>query len=87
MTDKRAPRAACADGLRGICGDIRQEARAGTPVATGTLRNGWRVGRTAAGDPTVRNDVPYARFVEYGTAHRPPAAMLGRALARYRTMS
>jgi Bacteriophage HK97-gp10, putative tail-component len=87
VTDKHAPREACLPGLRDICDGVRQESRAGTPVDTGTLRAGWRTSRTAGGDPTVVNDVPYARFVEYGTAHRPPVAMLGRALARYRAMS
>ena len=84
MTDKHAPRAACRDGVRDIAGGLRDEARAGTPVRTGTLRAGWRVGRGHDGDPTVLNDVPYARFVEYGTSRRPPVAMLGRAMARYR---
>jgi hypothetical protein len=32
----------------------------------------------------VVNPVPYARFVEYGTRHMAPAAMLGKALARAR---
>jgi hypothetical protein len=84
VEDKRAPRLACRDGLRDIADGIRSEARAGTPVRSGTLRNGWRIGRTGDGDPTVRNDVPYGPFVEYGTARRPPVAMLGRATAKYR---
>jgi hypothetical protein len=87
VTDKSAPRAACRDGLRDIAGGIQAEARAGTPVRTGTLRGGWRIGRSPAGDPTVVNDVPYARHVEYGSGHRPPVAMLGRAMAKYRTGS
>jgi HK97 gp10 family phage protein len=84
VEDKSAPRRACRDGLRSIAGSIRDDARAGTPVRSGRLRNGWRVGRGADGDPTVVNDVEYARFVEYGTRHMPPAAMLGRATANYR---
>jgi HK97 gp10 family phage protein len=87
VEDKGAPRRACRDGLRDIAGGIRDEARAGTPVRSGRLRAGWRVGRLADGDPTVTNEVDYAPFVEYGTRHMPPRAMLGRALARYRDWS
>lgn len=83
MTDKGAPKRACRDGLRDIAGAIRDDARAGTPARTGRLRNGWRVG-SRDGDPSVVNDVDYARFVEYGTKHMPPAAMLGRALSHFR---
>lgn len=84
IEDRDAPRRACRDGLRDIAGGIRDEARAGTPVRSGRLRNGWRVSRGGDGDPMVVNDVEYARFVEYGTRHRPPVAMLGRATANYR---
>ncbi len=46
-----------------------------TPVATGRLRDGWRI---ADGDTVGRrvvNDVPYAAAVEYGSRTRPGAAM------------
>jgi hypothetical protein len=50
--------------------EIRNEAVKRTPVNTGALRSGWQVdsGRTANGGwVEVRNDVPYAAAVEYGT--------------------
>lgn len=87
VEDKTAPRRACRDAVRAIAGTIRDDARSGTPVRTGRLKGAWRVGRRADGDPSVVNDVEYAAFVEYGTKHMPPAAMLGRATANYRRIA
>ncbi len=52
----------------------------GTPVATGRLAAGWRIADTGTPMPRIVNDVPYAGHVEYGTAARPGAAMLRRAV-------
>jgi hypothetical protein len=84
VTDPHAPARAARDGVRARARTLADDARAGTPVRTGRLRSGWRVGSGGNGDSRVANDVPYARFVEYGTRHKAPAAMLGRALARAR---
>lgn len=66
-----------ADAADGAAAAVLAEAAARTPVATGRLRDGWRIDRE---DPVVQrvvNDVPYAAAVEYGDRARP-----GRAMAR-----
>lgn len=50
-----------------------------TPVITGRLRDGFMIEKTAEGYDIV-NDVPYAGFVEYGTATQRPQGMVRRAL-------
>lgn len=87
VTDARAPRRACRDGIADIARGVMTDARAGTPVATGRLRGAWRTRTKADGDTEVFNETPYARFVEYGTRHMAPRAMLGRAVARARGAS
>ena len=86
VTDPKAIRQAVAPGVRDAADAVMRDARAETPVRTGHLRAGWRLvrGRDVAYQ-RVTNDVSYARFVEYGTRHMPPAGMLGRAIARART--
>ena len=51
--------------------------------ARALLAAGWRTapGYATPARRSSSNTVPYARFVEYGTRTRRPAAMLGRALA------
>lgn len=46
-----------------------------TPVISGTLRDGWKA-EVQPGLITIRNEVPYAGFVEYGTSKMAPRAML-----------
>lgn len=68
-----------------IARGVAADAAARTPVHTGALRAGWKV--VPGDDPgtsVVVNEVPYARFVEYGTRRRAAAAMLGRAIAAVR---
>ena len=84
VTDRRAPRRACRDGLADIARGVMADARRDTPVDTGRLRSAWRTRTKADDDTEIANDVEYARFVEYGTRHMAPRAMLGRALARAR---
>jgi hypothetical protein len=86
VVDRHAPNRAASDGIRGVAERTRAEAQAGTPVDTGRLRRGWRVERgRLPGTWVIVNDVPYAAFVEFGSGrNRPPAAMLGRALAAER---
>jgi hypothetical protein len=86
VTDRRAPRRAADPHVAAVSARVVADIQAGTPVQTGRLRSGWRVvpGRV----PAVRllvNDVPYARFVEYGTRTRPATPAAGRALARWRS--
>jgi hypothetical protein len=64
---------------------IMAEVVAATPRDTGDLAAGWHIERGEF--PAVRlikNDVPYARYVEYGTQHMRADPALGRTLARYR---
>ena len=46
-----------------------------TPVDTGTLRRGWKV-KVTSNSIDVKNDVPYAGYVEDGTEHMAGAHML-----------
>jgi hypothetical protein len=85
VKDRGAIRQAAWPGVGQVASRVESAARSGTPVRTGRLRAGWRVERgRIPGVWLVVNDVPYARWVEYGTGRRRPAAMLGRAAARFR---
>ena len=55
---------------------LLREVKAATPVKTGQLRDGWYLD----GD-ILRNDVPYAEYVNDGTPKMAPRDMTGRALA------
>jgi hypothetical protein len=46
-----------------------------TPVLSGTLRDGWKKENNK-----IINDVPYAGYVENGTSHQLPAAMVATTL-------
>lgn len=52
-----------------------------TPVDTGRLRAGWHVVDLGPGRRRIANEVPYAVFVEYGTANMAPRAMARTAMA------
>lgn len=51
-----------------------------TPVRTGVLRDGWQ-GDISGDLITISNEVPYAEYIEYGTPHIAPFAMLGQTIA------
>lgn len=70
-----------------VANSVANAARTNTPRASGRLAAGWRVARDGTGRWRVTNDVPYARFVEYGTSRTPARAMLGRATAQARSAS
>lgn len=75
-------RQAVRNDVQRIADNLAADVAARTPTETGTLRLGWRV--VPGNDPAtffVTNDVPYARFVEYGTRYVNAVAMLGQALA------
>lgn len=55
--------------------ELLDRVKARTPVITGTLRDGWEY-ELSQKDVAVRNRVPYASFVEYGTEKMEPRAML-----------
>jgi len=57
-----------------------------TPVDTGRLRAGWSARETGPLSAEVRNEVPYASFVEFDTRHHisgnvvPGQRFFGRAM-------
>jgi hypothetical protein len=67
-----------------VAQQIGQGAAERTPRRTGRLAAGWRVQATGAVGWAVTNDVPYGRFVEYGSIHNRAVAMLGSATAQAR---
>jgi hypothetical protein len=78
----RARRLVVQPGVRDLTARLAAAAASNSPRVTGRLAAGWKV--VPGSDPgtsLVVNDVPYARFVEYGTRRRRPAAPLGRAVA------
>lgn len=85
VTDPGAPRRAADRGVgdmaKAVCDDVKSR----TPVRTGRLRNGWVVSHgQQEGEWEVTNDVPYGRFVEYGTINMAAEPMLGPVLAEAR---
>ena len=86
ITDPGAPRRCVQPDIAGIASQVAAAASANSPRLTGRLAASWRVvpGRDPA-TSLVTTDVPYARFVEYGTRHRRADAPLGKALAAVRS--
>src|SRR5262245_13351139 len=85
VTDPRAPRNAVAPDIRGMTRHLAADAAAATSRRTGRMAAGYRV--VPGDDPAtsiVVTDVPYARFVEYGTRTMRAEAPLGRAVAAAR---
>jgi HK97 gp10 family phage protein len=60
---------------------LLEDAKAGTPVDTGNLRDNWEI-KTSDKQGEVTNDLPYASAVEYGTSRQKPKRMLTKALIR-----
>lgn len=86
VTDRLAPRKAADAGITAITEDMARQAAAITPHgATGELAQGWRVehGRHYAVSLLI-NDVPYVKFVEYGTKNMPAEPMAGPVIAAHR---
>lgn len=61
--------------------EVKRDAASLTPVRTGRARAGWRV---QARKETARiwNNVPYVRYLEYGTRRMRPRRMLRTAMAK-----
>ena len=88
-TDKGAARRLLRQPVRRRAEAVRADAQGRTPRGkTGKLARGWKLeqGRDPA-SVFVVNNVPYARFVEYGTRRRRARPMLGPAAARARARS
>ncbi|HXC65387.1 MAG TPA: HK97 gp10 family phage protein [bacterium] len=86
ITDPSAPRRCVQPDIAGIAGQVAAAASANSPTLTGRLARSWRTvpGRDP-GTTLVTTDVPYARYVEYGTRYMRASAPLGRALAAVRS--
>jgi N-formylglutamate amidohydrolase len=83
VTNPRAPRYAVQADIAAKAEAIAAAASGGSPVRTGQLAGGFstRPGYSDPGTTVVTIQVPYFRFVEYGTRHMAARAMLGRAMA------
>jgi hypothetical protein len=89
VTDPRAPRKVIDADIQKLAEEIARFLRVVTPRgATGTLERGWYVTTDKVppgwGVRVVRNDTPYAKYVEYGTSHNRAQPVLGRTIASYR---
>jgi bacteriophage HK97-gp10 putative tail-component len=84
VTHPEAPRLAVDPNMREKAEQVRSDAAALTPVETGQLAASWAVDKANEASYRVSADVPYARYVEYGTRFMHGAAMMGRALAQAR---
>ena len=84
VTDPTAPRRAVDPAIGGMAEHLAADISELTPRLTGRLAGSWRVDREGTAEYAVSTDVPYARFVEYGTRYQPAAAPMGRALSRAR---
>lgn len=59
---------------------ILTKTKQATPVKTGTLKEGWELEKTDKDTVTVKNDVPYAGYVENGTPKMDGRFMLRTAI-------
>lgn len=62
--------------------DVKRDAAQGTPVRTGNLRRGWDTVPAGKWDYIVKDDVEYARHVEFGTWKMGGRHMLANAAHR-----
>ena len=81
VTDPTAPRRAVDPAIGAMAEHLRADISGLTPRLTGRLAGSWRVDREGVAEFAVTTDVPYARFVEYGTRNMAAAAPVGRALS------
>jgi len=58
---------------------LRDEIKPITPVDTGKLQKSMRTDRKSGNTQTVSTDVEYAKYMEFGTIHIAPRAMMRKA--------
>jgi HK97 gp10 family phage protein len=85
ILDRDAPRRAVDRPVGRIASAVTRSAQGRTPIRTGRLRAAWRTIRDDNARYHVINDVPYARFVEFGTRNTPAQPMLGPAVLQARS--
>lgn len=84
VTNPMAPRLVVDPAIGARAEVLRADIVSLTPRLTGRLAASWRLEHGDIAEYEVSSDVPYARFVEYGTRNMPAAAMVGRSLAEVR---
>lgn len=82
VTNPEAPREVVDPAMAAIAERLRDEIKHLTPVLTGRLAASWEVSPDGVANFLVSTDVPYARFVEYGTRYDRAQAPMGRAVAQ-----
>ena len=60
--------------------DLHRMAAGNTPVRSGDLRAGWESGKTGKWEWTVKDEVEYAPYVEFGTWKMAGRFMLTKAV-------
>jgi hypothetical protein len=79
-----APRKAADAGIGQVAEQLRAAAVLATPRKTGLLARSWYIQTGYV--PAIRfvkNPVPYARFVEYGSKRRRANPFFGRTIAQF----
>lgn len=85
VTDHAAPLLAVDHDIGAIARRLAEDAAAGSPVDTDELAAGYYTVREGPAHYAVRNDVPYWRFVEFGTRYDQAQPAMGPALALARS--
>jgi hypothetical protein len=81
VTNPEAPHMVTDPDVAAVAEQVARLATERSPRVTGTLAAGYRVMKLGPSRYEVVNDVPYARFVEYGTHDRPAEPAFGQAIA------
>ena len=70
-----------------IAKSVKSDSEEVTPVRTGRLQKGYFIepSNKIGDDAKVINDVPYAVYVEFGTIHMAPRAMMQQAVSKVST--
>ncbi len=80
VTDPTAPRREADPGVGKVAQGVAQTAAGRAPKRTGRLAAGWRTVKQGPSSYIVTNDVPYAKYVEFGTKNMPARPMLAPAV-------
>ena len=81
VLDNKAPDRASDPHVSQLADNIQKGIQALTPVRTGHLKAGWYKTKEKDAHYRLHNDVPYAKFVEYGTVNMPAQPSIGRVVA------
>jgi HK97 gp10 family phage protein len=84
VLDSTLPRQATDAVVARVANGIRDAVMSQQPHRTGALAGGWHVTRLNPSVYLVANDVPYGRYVEYGTRSMPARPVFGQVIAQVR---